>query len=430
MDPMTPGFCRDCLTPVERDEAPRCASCGSMRLARHPELLALTLAHIDCDAFYASVEKRDDPSLRDKPLIVGGGTRGVVTTACYIARKSGVRSAMPMFKALKLCPEATVIRPNMAKYAAVSEQVRAIFLDATPIVEPLSLDEAFLDLAGTETLHREPPAFVLARVAKRIESELGITVSIGLSHNKLLAKLASELDKPRGFGIVGRAETVAFLATRHVRVLPGVGPKAGEKLAADGIETVAQLQALGDRGLRGRYGSWGERLADLAFGRDERVVVADRDAKGISCETTFNTDMSDKAALEAELWPLAEKLARRLKKADSATATVVLKLTTAQFRRLSRRKTVPRPTQLADDLFKAACALLGPELGSQRYRLIGIGAGELVPAAQAQPMPDLFDIGPKPNEKLERAMDAVRARFGDAAIGKGRGLAPKPPPKR
>lgn len=426
---MVQGFCRDCLARVEGDDAVRCGACGSTRLVRHPELFALTLAHIDCDAFYASVEKRDDPSLKDKPLIVGGGVRGVVTTACYIARKSGVRSAMPMFKALKLCPEATVIRPNMAKYAGVSEQVRAIFFDATPAVEPLSLDEAFLDLSGTEKLHREPPAFVLARAAKRIESEIGITVSIGLSHNKLLAKLASELDKPRGFGVVGRAETVAFLSTRHVRVLPGVGPKAGEKLAADGIETVAQLQALGDRGLRGRYGSWGERLADLAFGRDERVVVADRDAKGISCETTFDTDISNKAALEAELWPLAEKLARRLKKAESATATVVLKLTTAQFRRLSRRKTLARPTQLADDLFKAACQLLGPELGKQRYRLIGVGAGELVPEAAAQPLPDLFSIGPEPNEKLERAVDAVREKFGDKAIAKGRGLALKSRPR-
>jgi DNA polymerase-4 len=422
---MVQGFCRDCLTRVERDDA-RCSACGSTRLVRHPELFALTLAHIDCDAFYASIEKRDDPSLDDKPLIVGGGVRGVVTTACYIARRSGVRSAMPMFKALKLCPEATVIRPNMAKYAGVSAQVRAIFLDATPLVEPLSLDEAYLDLSGTEKLHREPPATTLARVAKRIESEIGITVSIGLSHNKLLAKLASELDKPRGFGVVGRAETVAFLSTRHVRVLPGIGPKAGARLAEDGIETVAQLQALGDRGLKGRYGSWGERLADLAFGRDTRVVVAERDARGISCETTFDTDLSDKAALEAELWPLAEKLARRLKKAESATATIVLKLTTAQFRRLSRRRTIGRPTQLADELFKAACALLAPELGKQRYRLIGIGAGELVPEAEAKPLPDLFDTGPRPNEQLERAVDAVREKFGDGAIVRGRGLVLKP----
>lgn len=421
---MTPGFCRDCLTPVESDDAPRCAACGSTRLARHPELFALDLAHIDCDAFYASIEKRDDPSLADKPLIVGGGTRGVVTTACYIARRYGVRSAMPMFTALKLCPGATVLRPNMAKYAEVSRQVRAIFLDATPIVEPVSLDEAYLDLSGTQGIHGKPPAMVLADVARRVEAELGITVSIGLSHNKLLAKLASELDKPRGFGVIGTAETVAFLATKHVRALPGVGPKAGARLAEDGIEQVAQLQALGDKGLRGRYGRWGERLADLAFGRDSREVVPERDAKGISAENTFDRDLSTKAELEAELWRLSEKLARRLKEAELAAVSVVLKLKTAEFRLLSRRRTLARPTQLADELFRMGCLLLAPEIGARRYRLIGIGAGELAPAATAD-VPDLFDAGPRRNEKLERAMDAVREKFGDAAIVKGRGLAPR-----
>lgn len=426
---MISGFCRDCLVPVGNDEATRCVSCGSTRLARHPDLFTLTLAHIDCDAFYASIEKRDDPSLKDKPLIVGGGRRGVVTTACYIARRSGVRSAMPMYKAVQLCPEAVILRPNMAKYAEVSAQVRAIFLDATPLVEPLSLDEAFLELAGTERHHGRPPAIVLADVARRVEAELGITVSVGLSHNKLLAKLASELDKPRGFGVIGKAETVAFLATKHVRVLPGIGPKAGATLAAEGIEQIAQLQALGERGLRMRFGSWGERLADLAFGRDERIVVAERDAKGISCETTFDHDLIDRAALEAELWPLAEKLSRRLKSADASTATIVLKLRTSEFRILTRRRKLARPTQLADDMFKAACVLLAPELGARRYRLIGIGAGEIVAAADAA-MPDLFDLGPKPNEKLERAVDAVRERFGNAAIAKGRGLTLKPSTKR
>jgi DNA polymerase-4 len=393
---------------------------------RHPELETLALAHVDCDAFYASVEKRDDPSLADKPLIVGGGARGVVTTACYIARRSGVRSAMPMFKALALCPQATVIRPDMAKYGAVSRQVRDVFMDATPVVEPVSLDEAYLDLSGTERLHGEPPALVLARLARRIESEVGITVSIGLSHNKLLAKLASELDKPRGFGVVGRAETAAFLAGKPARALPGVGPKATARLAADGIEQVAQLQALGEAGLRARYGAWGQRLADLAFGRDVRVVEPERDARGISCETTFDRDIADAAALEAELWPLCEKLSRRLKAAGQAAATVVLKLKTDRFRLLTRRRAPSRPTQLAEELYATGRALLAPEARGQRYRLVGIGAGELVDAAEATRAPDLFDLvapGPKPDEKLERAIDAVRARFGDGAIAKGRGLA-------
>lgn len=396
--------------------------CVSPRIVRHPELFSLTLAHIDCDAFYASVEKRDDPSLADLPLIVGGGTRGVVTTACYIARRFGVRSAMPMFKALALCPQATVIRPDMAKYGVASRQVREIFLSVTPLVEPLSLDEAYLDLAGTESLHGEPVALVLARVARRVETEVGITVSIGLSHNKLLAKLASELDKPRGFGVVGVAESVAFLASKPVRALPGVGPKATARLAADGIESVAQLQGLGARGLRARYGRWGERLAELAFGSDGRSVEPERDAKGISCETTFDSDISDAVTLEHRLWPLAEKLARRLRAADSRAASVVLKLKTSRFRLLTRRRTLARPTNLATDLFEIGRALMAPEIGAERYRLIGIGAGELVAESVAGAVGDLFASGPRADAKLEQAVDRIRTRFGDGAIGHGRGL--------
>ncbi len=421
-----PGFCRDCFRRIDDDAPVRCPSCLSGRLLRHPELFALTLAHIDCDAFYASVEKRDDPSLAAVPLIVGGGSRGVVTTACYVARRYGVRSAMPMFKALALCPQATVIRPDMAKYAAVSRQVRDIFLDATPAIEPVSLDEAYLDLAGTEALHRAPPAIVLGRVARRIETELGITVSVGLSHNKLLAKLASELDKPRGFGVVGIAETAAFLAAKPVRALPGVGPKATARLAADGLSEVAQLQALGAKGLRARYGRWGERLADLAFGRDARVVETSREAKGISCETTFERDIGDGATLEARLWPLAEKLARRLREADGCAASVVLKLKTARFRLLTRRRSLTRPTQLAGELFEAGRALLAPEIGATRYRLIGIGAGELVAVSAVPAIGDLFDDGRRRDAKLEQAVEAIRTRFGDAAIGHGRALARKP----
>jgi DNA polymerase-4 len=421
-----PGFCRDCLRRIDDDGPARCLSCASTRVLCHPELFALSLAHIDCDAFYASVEKRDDPSLADVPLIVGGGRRGVVTTACYVARRFGVRSAMPMFKALALCPQATVLRPDIAKYSAVSRQVREIFLDATPAVEPVSLDEAYLDLAGTHGIHDAPPAIVLARIARRIESEIGITVSVGLSHNKLLAKLASELDKPRGFGVVGVAETAAFLAAKPVRALPGVGPKAAARLGEDGLTEVAQLQALGAKGLRNRYGRWGERLADLAFGRDARVVEPSREAKGISCETTFDSDIADGPTLESRLWPLAEKLARRLREAESCAASVVLKLKTARFRSLTRRRTLARPTQLAADLFQAGRALLVPEIGAERYRLIGIGAGELVPAEAAKAVGDLFDRVDRRAEKRERAVESIRARFGDGAIAQGRGLARRP----
>ncbi|MCZ8123120.1 MAG: DNA polymerase IV [Magnetospirillum sp.] len=429
---MIPGLCRDCFARVDDAEATRCPSCRSTRLVRHPELDALTLAHIDCDAFYASVEKRDDPGLRDKPLIVGGGARGVVATCCYIARKYGVRSAMPMFKARELCPQAVVLRPDMAKYAGVSRQVKAIFEATTPLVESLSLDEAFLDLAGTEKLHHAAPAVTLARIAKRIEEEIGITVSIGLAPNKLLAKLASELDKPRGFGVIGRAEARAFLAARPVRVLPGVGPRLGERLAADGFVAVGDLQREGAARLASRYGETGAWLARMAEGEDARHVVAEREAKSISAETTFARDLDDPEALSAELWPLAEEVAQRLKKNHLAGRTVQLKLKTSTFRILTRRTTLPAGTQLADTLFRAADALLRAEVARdrrRRYRLIGIGAAELVePGEVTAGQVDLFGAAPVagPDDprsaQVERAIDAVRAKFGAAAIGKGRGL--------
>src|SRR3990167_575943 len=192
MTDATQGFCRDCFSPVP-EGAERCPACRRPRLLFHPELHALSVAHMDCDAFYAAVEKRDNPELQDKPLIVGGGQRGVVSTCCYIARIRGVRSAMPMFKALAACPDAVVVKPDMRKYAAVARDVRTLMRDLTPLVEPVSIDEAFLDLSGTERLHHASPAVSMGRLAKRIEEEIGITVSVGLSHNKFLAKMASDL---------------------------------------------------------------------------------------------------------------------------------------------------------------------------------------------------------------------------------------------
>lgn len=197
------------------------SACGSPRLVRHAELYKLSLAHVDCDAFYASVEKRDNPELRDKPLIIGGGKRGVVSTACYIARIHGVRSAMPMFKALEACPEAVVVKPNMEKYAKVGREVRQLMLDLTPLVEPISIDEAFMDLGGTERLHRAPAAIVLARFAKRVEEEIGITISVGLSYCKYLAKVASDFEKPRGFSVIGEAEALDFLRNKPVSMIWG-----------------------------------------------------------------------------------------------------------------------------------------------------------------------------------------------------------------
>lgn len=429
-DPV-PVLCRDCLWHAAASADERCVRCGSARLARHPELDTLTLAHIDCDAFYATVEKRDNPELADKPVIVGGGRRGVALTACYIARRFGVHSAMPMFKALALCPQAVVVRPNMDHYAEVSRQVRAIFLDATPIVEPVSLDEAYLDLSGTEAAHGRQAVATLADVARRIEREVGITVSIGLSFNKLLAKLASEMDKPRGFGVIGRAEAEGFLAARPVRVLPGVGRVMAARLEADGITTVGALQRISRAELAHRFGAHGAHLADLARGRDDRQVVPDREAKTLSAETTFESDLADAAALRAELWPLCEKVARRLKHAGLSGRTVVLKLKTARFQIITRRRQVKAPTQLADDLFAVAGPLLDREVertdessgkARRRFRLIGVGMSDLA-AAEASPMRDLFDTGHERRARIEATIDQVRERFGDESIRLGRGLA-------
>jgi DNA polymerase-4 len=425
MDDRAPGLCRECLNEFPDSAAGSCSRCGSPRVVRHPELLRLALAHIDCDAFYAAIEKRDNPGLADKPVIVGGGRRGVVSTACYIARRFGVRSAMPMFKALQLCPQATVIRPDMAKYAAVSREVQAVFLEATPLVEPVSLDEAYLDLAGTETLHRRSPAVTLARIARRIEQEIAITVSIGLSYNKFLAKLASEMDKPRGFGVTGRAEAEAYLAARPVRVIPGVGRVLAQSLEADGFVLIGDLRRAPAATLARRYGAHGARLAALARGVDERTVEPEREAKQISAETTFERDLADGAALRAELWPLCETVSRRLKRANLAGRTVVLKLRTASFKILTRRRQLPAPTQLADAIFGVLEPLLARETATRsiRYRLIGAGVTDLAvaPAAAAG---DLFGEPRAKRAAIEKAIDAVRDRFGDEAIRLGRGLPP------
>jgi DNA polymerase-4 len=390
-------------------------------VVRHAELAALAIAHVDCDAFYASIEKRDDPGLRDKPVIVGGGTRGVVSAACYVARTYGVRSAMPMFKALRACPDAVVVRPNIEKYAEVGRQVRAIFQTYTPAVEPLSLDEAFLDLSGTEALHRQPPAATLALIARRIETEIGVTASIGLSYNKFLAKVASDLDKPRGFAVLGRAEAVAFLARQPVGVIWGAGRALQARLAADGIRTCAQLQAMEEAALIRRYGVMGRRLWRFARGLDDRRVSAGQPMKSVSAETTFERDIADPDELRRILWRLAEKVSRRLKAGGIAGTTVVLKLKTADFRIRTRNRRLGEATQLADRLYREGADLLAREADGTRYRLLGIGMAGIVHAAPDESR-DLVDPALARRATVERAMDRVRDRFGREAIGKGRGL--------
>ncbi len=412
------ALCRDCLARFEGRG--RCPACGSPRTVAHDELFGLAVAHVDCDAFYAAVEKRDDPALADRPVIIGGGRRGVVSTACYVARIRGVKSAMPMFKALERCPDAVVLKPRMPVYAEVSRRIRALFEALTPLVEPLSLDEAFLDLSGTGRVHGAPPAVVLARLQRRIEAEIGVTASVGLSHNKFLAKIASDLDKPRGFSVVGRAETETFLAGRPVSTIWGVGRSLSAALAAEGVATIADLRRVEKTTLIARHGAMGARLHDLAWGRDARPVAADRDAKSVSNETTFDADIADPALLDAHLWRLSVKVADRLKARDIAGRTITLKLKTRGFRLLTRRASAGAATQLADAIHRAAAGLLARELAEGPFRLIGVGVSGLAPAGPDAP--DLLDPAAAARARAERAADAIRERFGANAILKGRGL--------
>jgi len=416
-------LCRDCSALDTIEAAPeRCPACGSPRLVAHAELAELAIAHIDCDAFYATVEKRDRPELAGQPVIVGGGQRGVVLACCYVARLYGVRSAMPMFKALAACPDAVVIRPDMAKYRDVGRAVRSEMRRLTPLVEPLSIDEAFLDLSGTAGLHGAAPAQLLASLTRRIEEEFGITASIGLSHNKFLAKLASDLDKPRGFAVIGRAEAKAFLADKPVGWLWGVGGAMQRRLAADGITRIGQLAVLDARDLGARYGRMGLRLAHLSRGEDDRRVDPDGETKSISAETTFAQDQADGATLARILWPLCEKVSARLKDAHLAAGTVTLKLKTADFRLRTRSRALADPTQLADTLFEAAERLLRAEAdGATRFRLIGVGADRLVDAAGAD-LPTLFDAEKGGPRRLAEAIDALRERHGPQAVQRGRSL--------
>ena len=416
-------LCRDCGRRPHLD-AEACPACGSVRVARHQELHDLAIAHLDCDAFYAAIEKRDRPELRDVPVIVGGRHRGVVAACCYIARTYGVRSAMPMFKALKACPDATVIKPDMKKYTAVGREVGAMMLGLTPLVEPLSIDEAFMDLANTESLHGASPAATLAALARRVEDELAITVSIGLSYNKFLAKIASDLDKPRGFAVIGRAEAKSFLSDKPVGMLWGVGPAMRQRLAGDGITLIGELARVEEAELVTRYGKIGKRLSLCARGEDNRPVNPDRETKSMSSETTLDEDISDLEKLRQILWQLAEMVARRMKTAGIAGEGVTLKLKTSDFRTITRVRHLKNATQSAEEMFRTAELLLTREADGRAFRLIGIGAHDLVQAGQVL-QGDLFGGAGPFGSKIDKAVDAVRDRFGDNAVARGRGFVTK-----
>ncbi|MEO8244708.1 MAG: DNA polymerase IV [bacterium] len=367
------------------------------------------------------IEKRDNPTLRDQPVIVGGGTRGVVSTACYLARIHGVRSAMPMFQALKLCPHAVVVKPRFPAYIEASRAIRALMEALTPAIEPLSLDEAFLDLTGTQRLHGHPPAVMLAGLVRDMETQLGLTGSIGLSHNKYLAKIASDLDKPRGFSIIGVAQTEAFLKPQPVRIIWGVGTAMQASLEAAGIRTIADLLRWSRPDLGARFGQMGDRLYSLARGQDTRRVNRDERLKSISKETTFNEDTSDPDLLDGHIWRLSEQVADRAKAKMLAGRTVTLKLKRGDFQLITRRHSLTDPTQLTDRIYRAARDLFA-HAPTGPFRLIGVGISDLAPEVEADLSGDLLDPDAAKRAKAERAADAIRAKFGAEAIIKGRAL--------
>ena len=423
------SLCRDCLVETPGDNPRRCPRCGSPRLIAYANTADLTIAHIDCDAFYASIEKRDNPQLRDRPVIVGGGRRGVVSTCCYIARTFGVRSAMPMYQALKLCPDASVVPPDMAKYAAVGRQIRSLMQTLTPLVEPVSIDEAFLDLTGCERVHDAAAPLTLARFAKKIESEIGVTISVGLSYCKFLAKFASDLDKPRGYSIVERSRAVALLAAEPISRIWGVGKVAQTRLNQAGLRLIGDIQALDEATMFARHGPEGGRLWRLAHGRDDRRVTPERDTKSISAETTFDVDSADKEHLTRTLLLLCERVAARLRKQQLACRNVTLKLRTADFKLRTRSRSGFEPTQLASRLFLVARALLDKEMDGARFRLLGVSTADFVPADFAD-QGDLVDSGVGREKARERAIDSLRDKFGAGAVVRGlafRAATPKRP---
>ena len=415
-----PAFCRECLTVC--NSKLRCEHCASPRVLKHPELFELSIAHMDCDAFYASIEKRDNPDIADKPVIVGGGKRGVVSTACYIARINGVHSAMPMFKALKLCPNAVVVPPRMDIYVKVSKQIKRFMSELSPMIEPLSLDEAFIDLTGTEKLHGAPPAIMLARLVKRMEDEIGISGSIGLSHNKFLAKLASDLDKPRGFSIISQRETLDLLAPLPIKKIWGAGPVLQRKLQSDGIQTFADLRRRDLKVLVKRYGTMGNRLWHLARGLDHRSITTREPVKTISKEITFFEDTSDTDLLDGHLWRLAEKVSDRCKARNYAGKTVNLKVKKADFKLLTRSITLNEPTQMTDRIYTNVRQMLNSIIDNAPFRLVGVGISHLTKPEDADQFMDLLEQDAAKRAKAERVTDTIRKRFGKDSILKGRSL--------
>lgn len=382
---------------------------------------ARTILHVDMDAFYASIEQRDNPQLRGQPVVVGGNKRGVVTAASYEVRKFGVRSAMPMTEAERRCPTLVRVAPRMAHYRAVSEEIFGIFREFTPTVEGLSLDEAFLDVTASRVLHGDGPT-VASQIKERIQKQTGLTASVGVAENKLVAKIASDLDKPDGLVIVTPNGCRAILDPLPVEVIPGIGPQTLRRLHALNITTVADLRRAPDRVLAPIFGRFARRARERAAGIDSRPVTPSRIEKSISSEETYDIDLADRADMERELLRLAEVTARRLRKASLQAGTVQIKIRQSDFQTFTRQKRLQPPACSTEQIFGVARELLGHWLESNpdaRVRLLGVGGQTLSPAGQG----DLFANDARTtSDHVDSAVDRIREKFGVNSVGRARTL--------
>ena len=417
-------LCRDCYASGYwgGQTAPEtCPYCHDGRLVVDDEILTLSIAHIDCDSFYASIEKRDNPELNGKPVMVGGETRGVVAAACYEARKFGVRSAMPTFQAKKLCPHITVVRPRMDHYVSVSRKIREMMHSLTPLVEPLSIDEAFLDLTGTQALHKASAAEMLMRLQKTIKDEIGITVSVGLAANKSLAKLASDQDKPNGFFVLNAARAKQWLAPRPVSTIYGIGKSAAKRLTDAGYRTCGDIVRADLKQLVPVLGKQSLFIQQLAQGIDNRNISTERETKSVSSETTFNKNLSSENDLLPVLERQALRVSRRLKAQALQGNVVTLKLKSSSFQSLTRRKTIANPTDKAHEIFDVATQLLKKEISPDKsWRLLGVGVDGFEAKAQTTDFLMALDETNQKKDKLEQALDVMHAKFGDDVVFSGR----------
>jgi len=415
-----PSLCRDCFQIFRYDV--RCRNCNSPRIVSHANLLQLTIAHIDCDAFYASIEKRENPEIRNSPVIVGEKNRGVVTTCCYIARIDGVRSAMPIFQAKKLCPDAIIISPRMNHYKKISKSIKEILTTLSPAIEFISLDEAYIDFKGTRRLHGEAPAVKLAKISKQIETELGISISIGLSYNKFLSKIGSDLDKPRGFSIIGQSDAKKVLEDKPVSKILGVGKKTKMILEGNCINKISDLLIYEKNQLIDLLGSFGETLWFMARGIDYRRITPNKRPKSISCEKTLQTNQIDPEILTSFVWDLTEEISFRLKDLSLVAKNFKLKLKTANFNLLVRSITLENYSNSPEKIFQANKILLKKNIFKGPFRLVGITATNFLNCQDTVWKDNLFEQSDNQILAAEEAIDYIRSKFGKKAIIRGRSL--------